>query len=159
MWPNTCVPSIIALATSASRASDRRLTLERVENFAAHYPRTLREWSRRLEARLTPAALGLGTSRIAPATSNASQNLEALDSPFAAKNEASHIGVSGPTASQVEKTLLFRLPTMYGNDQAAADDAALANFKAIKRKWQYMFAYSIAGYAKGHIGCRCLRYL
>ncbi|KAK0490444.1 cyclopropane-fatty-acyl-phospholipid synthase [Armillaria novae-zelandiae] len=49
MWPNSCLPSASALIQSASP----HFNLERVENHAAHYPRTLREWGRRLEKNLT----------------------------------------------------------------------------------------------------------
>ncbi|CAA7259579.1 unnamed protein product [Cyclocybe aegerita] len=53
MWPNSCLPSATALITAAQTSSQGRFTLEGVENHAAHYPRTLREWGRRLEANLT----------------------------------------------------------------------------------------------------------
>ncbi|KAJ7638374.1 cyclopropane-fatty-acyl-phospholipid synthase [Roridomyces roridus] len=53
MWPNSCLPSATALITAAHSASNGRFTLERVENHSAHYPRTLREWGRRLEKNLT----------------------------------------------------------------------------------------------------------
>ncbi|KAI0069241.1 cyclopropane-fatty-acyl-phospholipid synthase [Artomyces pyxidatus] len=53
MWPNSCLPSATVLITAAHDASQGRFTLDSVENHAAHYPRTLREWDRRLEANLT----------------------------------------------------------------------------------------------------------
>jgi cyclopropane-fatty-acyl-phospholipid synthase len=69
MWPNSCLPSATTLITAAHSASQGRFTLEGVENHAARkpfifhhlknpyhtpdYPRTLREWGRRLEANLT----------------------------------------------------------------------------------------------------------
>ncbi|PPQ68356.1 hypothetical protein CVT26_005919 [Gymnopilus dilepis] len=53
MWPNSCLPSATALITAAHTASQGRFTVEGVENHAAHYPRTLREWGRRLDANLT----------------------------------------------------------------------------------------------------------
>ncbi|KAF8659523.1 hypothetical protein AX16_001822 [Volvariella volvacea WC 439] len=53
MWPNSCLPSATALITAAQSASQGRFTLEGVENHAAHYPRTLREWGYRLDANLT----------------------------------------------------------------------------------------------------------
>jgi len=53
MWPNSCLPSATTLITAAHSASQGRFTLEGVENHAAHYPRTLREWGRRLEANMT----------------------------------------------------------------------------------------------------------
>ncbi|KAG7446008.1 putative cyclopropane fatty acid synthase [Guyanagaster necrorhizus] len=49
MWPNSCLPSASALIQAASPY----FNLEGVENHAAHYPRTLREWGRRLEKNLT----------------------------------------------------------------------------------------------------------
>lgn len=52
MWPNSCLPSATTLITAAQTASQGRFTLEGVENHAAHYPRTLREWGRRLDANL-----------------------------------------------------------------------------------------------------------
>ena len=70
MWPNSCLPSATALIMAAHTSSQGRFTLESVENHAARqyqhfichdtskllssdYPRTLREWGRRLEANLT----------------------------------------------------------------------------------------------------------
>lgn len=73
MWPNAHLPSATALVTAAQSASHGRFTLEGVENHAARklsalaaicvahliyvlfsdYPRTLREWGRRLEKNLT----------------------------------------------------------------------------------------------------------
>lgn len=75
MWPNSCLPSATALITAAQTASQGRFALEGVENHAAReysvltilptfikyscyyllpdYPRTLREWGRRLDANLT----------------------------------------------------------------------------------------------------------
>ncbi|KAG6830963.1 hypothetical protein H0H92_013675 [Tricholoma furcatifolium] len=53
MWPNSCLPSATALITAAQTGSCNRFTLEGVENHAAHYPRTLREWGRRLDRNLT----------------------------------------------------------------------------------------------------------
>ncbi|KAG6918496.1 hypothetical protein DXG01_013856 [Tephrocybe rancida] len=53
MWPNSCLPSATALITAAQVGSSNRFTLEGVENHAAHYPRTLREWGRRLDRNLS----------------------------------------------------------------------------------------------------------
>jgi cyclopropane-fatty-acyl-phospholipid synthase len=71
MWPNSSLPSATALITAAHASSQGRFTLQGVENHAARefrlrlpaapwsnasssdYPRTLREWGRRLEANLT----------------------------------------------------------------------------------------------------------
>lgn len=52
MWPNSCLPSATALIQAANSASAGRFTLEGVENHAAHYPRTLRTWGRRLNENL-----------------------------------------------------------------------------------------------------------
>lgn len=53
IWPNTSMPSATILITSMKASSQGRFTLEGVENHAAHYPRTLREWDRRFEANVT----------------------------------------------------------------------------------------------------------
>ncbi|KAI0052621.1 cyclopropane-fatty-acyl-phospholipid synthase [Auriscalpium vulgare] len=53
MWPNSCLPSPSVLITAAHEASQGRFKVDTVENHAAHYPRTLREWDRRLDATLT----------------------------------------------------------------------------------------------------------
>lgn len=52
MWPGACLPSATVLANAALTAAQGRFTLNRVENHAAHYPRTLRTWGRRLKANL-----------------------------------------------------------------------------------------------------------
>lgn len=57
MWPNSCLPSATALITAAHSGSQGRFTLESVENHAAHYPRTLREWGRRLDKNLSQATI------------------------------------------------------------------------------------------------------
>ncbi|THH30815.1 hypothetical protein EUX98_g3372 [Antrodiella citrinella] len=57
MWPNSCLPSATALVTAAQAASHGRFTLDGVENHAAHYPRTLRTWGRRLESNLKQEAM------------------------------------------------------------------------------------------------------
>ncbi|KIY73288.1 S-adenosyl-L-methionine-dependent methyltransferase [Cylindrobasidium torrendii FP15055 ss-10] len=49
MWPNSCLPSSGALI----KAATPYFNLESVENHSAHYPRTLREWGRRLDRNLT----------------------------------------------------------------------------------------------------------
>lgn len=73
MWPNSCLPSATALISAAQTGSQGRFNLDTVENHAARkssyepkpiplsnlmfvyldYPRTLREWGRRLESNLT----------------------------------------------------------------------------------------------------------
>lgn len=57
MWPNSALPSATTLINAAYTATHGRFTLESVENHSAHYPRTLREWGRRLEANLTQEAV------------------------------------------------------------------------------------------------------
>lgn len=123
MWPNSCLPSATALITAAHSASQGRFTLEGVENHAARtrhpflvpignscltrfsfrldYPRTLREWGRRLE-------------------SNLSQSVIAKEYP---------------------------------------DLSNYSNYTAFKRKWQYLFAYAGAGFAKGYITCHMLTFI
>ncbi|KAJ8595054.1 cyclopropane-fatty-acyl-phospholipid synthase [Rhizopogon salebrosus TDB-379] len=100
MWPNSCLPSATALITAANTGSEARFTLEGVENHAAHYPRTLREWGRRLDA-------------------NVRQDLIVKDYP----------GLKDKT-----------------------------EFDAFRRKWQYLFAYAGAGFAKGYITCHMLTF-
>ena len=53
MWPNGALPCTTALINAATKASNNRFSVQSVENHAAHYPRTLREWGRRLEANVT----------------------------------------------------------------------------------------------------------
>ncbi|THH02984.1 hypothetical protein EW145_g6630 [Phellinidium pouzarii] len=101
MWPNSCLPSATALITAAHSASQGRFTLEGVENHAAHYPRTLREWGRRLEANLT------------------------------------------------QEMLVKDFPALKSR----------AEFDAFKRKWQYLYAYAGAGFAKGYITCHMLTFI
>ncbi|TFK43114.1 cyclopropane-fatty-acyl-phospholipid synthase [Crucibulum laeve] len=101
MWPNSCLPSATALITAAQASSQGRFTLEGVENHAAHYPRTLREWGRRLEA-------------------NLSQDLIVKDYPALSER---------------------------------------ADYDAFKRKWQYLFEYAAAGFAKGYITCHMLTFI
>jgi len=119
MWPNSCLPSATALISAANSGSEGRFTLEGVENHAARtsilnydfspsldlsldtdYPRTLREWGRRLEA-------------------NVRQELIVKDYP------------------------------------ALID---FAEYETFKRKWQYLFAYAGAGFAKGYITCHMLTF-
>ncbi|KAH8829939.1 cyclopropane-fatty-acyl-phospholipid synthase [Flagelloscypha sp. PMI_526] len=101
MWPNSCLPSATAMITAASTGAQGRLTVQRVENHAAHYPRTLREWNRRLEANLT-------------------QELIAEDYPALKETQ---------------------------------------DYQAFKRKWEYLFAYAGAGFAKGYITCHMLTFI
>jgi cyclopropane-fatty-acyl-phospholipid synthase len=119
MWPNSCLPSATALITAANVGSQGRFTLEGVENHAARqslyfppvlscltinnpdYPRTLREWGRRLEA-------------------NTTQELVSKDYPGLRDR---------------------------------------SDYEAFKRKWQYLFAYAGAGFAKGYITCHMLTFI
>jgi cyclopropane-fatty-acyl-phospholipid synthase len=135
MWPNSCLPSATVLVNAAQQGSHGRLALEGVENHAAHYPRTLREWGRRLEARLTPSALGLS----------------AVDAPLPLEDKSARrhslatekAPLSSVSAVQRDATLLHTLPS------APSHDA----FDALKRKWQYLFEYAGAGFCKGYISC------
>lgn len=120
MWPNSCLPSATTLITAMNVGSQGRFTLEGVENHAAResnfydvaarilsltfppdYPRTLREWGRRLEANLT------------------------------------------------QDLLVKDYPTLSDN----------AEYAVFKRKWQYLFAYAGAGFAKGYITCHMLTFI
>lgn len=53
MWPNSALPCATTLMNAATKASRNRFTIQAVENHGGHYPRTLREWGRRLEANVT----------------------------------------------------------------------------------------------------------
>ncbi|KAF7330931.1 hypothetical protein MVEN_02432900 [Mycena venus] len=48
-WPHTIPPSATWLAHQFSSVLINRFSLESIEDFGMHYPRCLREWSRRLE--------------------------------------------------------------------------------------------------------------
>jgi cyclopropane-fatty-acyl-phospholipid synthase len=146
MWPNSCLPSATALITAVHRSSSGRFTLERVENHAAHYSRTLREWGRRLEARLTPATLGLDVV-ISEPTDQLPSKIAHVDALFTAGKGVKPAASLGPTTTQLEETLLRHLP-LHKSVAAALD------YQAIKRKWQYLFAYAAAGFTKGYITCK-----
>ncbi|KAG5651972.1 hypothetical protein H0H81_006746, partial [Sphagnurus paluster] len=49
-WPNAFCPSPTALCASAMDAVPGAFSLESVEDYGHHYPRTLREWGRRFQA-------------------------------------------------------------------------------------------------------------
>ncbi|KAL1937279.1 hypothetical protein VTO73DRAFT_13888 [Trametes versicolor] len=49
-WPNTHLPSPLSLANAAQEATPGKFVLHNLEDHGIHYPRTLREWGRRLEA-------------------------------------------------------------------------------------------------------------
>ena len=53
MWPNSALPCTTTLINAATKASRNRFSIQSVENHGGHYPRTLREWGRRLEANVT----------------------------------------------------------------------------------------------------------
>jgi cyclopropane-fatty-acyl-phospholipid synthase len=58
IFPGSCIPSITALSTAMSRASD--MTTVHLEDFGAHYARTLAIWNQNLERNWQEArALGL----------------------------------------------------------------------------------------------------
>ncbi|KAK1231381.1 hypothetical protein PQX77_005508 [Marasmius sp. AFHP31] len=54
MWPNSSLPSVSVLIDAAQKGGKGSFVLESVENHSAHYPRTLREWARRLDNNMTP---------------------------------------------------------------------------------------------------------
>lgn len=58
-WPNCFIPSASHMIATATQASSGRLTTHSAEDFSTNYPRTLREWKRRMEENWT--------SKIAPA--------------------------------------------------------------------------------------------
>jgi cyclopropane-fatty-acyl-phospholipid synthase len=53
MWPNSALPCTTALINAATKGSKNRFTVQFIENHGSHYPRTLREWGRRLESNVT----------------------------------------------------------------------------------------------------------
>jgi len=53
MWPNSALPCTTTLINAATKGSKNRFSVQFVENHGAHYPRTLREWGRRLESNVT----------------------------------------------------------------------------------------------------------
>jgi cyclopropane-fatty-acyl-phospholipid synthase len=53
MWPNSALPCATTLINAATKSSKNRFSVQVVENHGAHYPRTLREWGRRLEANVS----------------------------------------------------------------------------------------------------------
>ncbi|KAJ6511411.1 putative cyclopropane fatty acid synthase [Mycena vitilis] len=48
-WPNTHLPSATAIISAVQHAVPGKLVLFKCEDYGIHYPRTLREWGRRLE--------------------------------------------------------------------------------------------------------------
>ncbi|KAL0062203.1 hypothetical protein AAF712_010964 [Marasmius tenuissimus] len=54
MWPNSSLPSVSVLIDAAQKGGKGSFVLESMENHSAHYPRTLREWARRLDNNMTP---------------------------------------------------------------------------------------------------------
>ncbi|KAH9943933.1 CFS1-like protein [Amylocystis lapponica] len=56
-WPNAFCPCPTAFVNAAHQAVPGRLALETVEDFGAHYPRTLREWGRRFEQNWSTALI------------------------------------------------------------------------------------------------------
>ncbi|KAI0094169.1 CFS1-like protein [Irpex rosettiformis] len=53
-WPNTFCPSPTYLATVAAQSWPKKMALESIEDCSEHYPRTLREWARRLQSNWGP---------------------------------------------------------------------------------------------------------
>jgi len=63
IFPGSCIPSITALCSAMTRASDLRLV--HLEDIGAHYVRTLAEWRRNLRERWSEArALGFGEEHL-----------------------------------------------------------------------------------------------
>jgi cyclopropane-fatty-acyl-phospholipid synthase len=55
-WPNTFLPSATSLASEMQRLLPGKFVLSRLEDHGVHYPRTLREWGRRLDANFNKEA-------------------------------------------------------------------------------------------------------
>ncbi|KAI0347582.1 CFS1-like protein [Trametopsis cervina] len=53
-WPNAFLPSPTYLAAVADRTWRGKMALESIEDHTHHYPRTLREWGRRLQMHWVP---------------------------------------------------------------------------------------------------------
>lgn len=56
-WPNSFCPSATSFVMTAQTATRGKLALESVEDFGVHYPRTLREWGRRLQENWNPETI------------------------------------------------------------------------------------------------------
>lgn len=56
-WPNSFCPSATSFVKTAQTATHGKLALESVEDFGVHYPRTLREWGRRLQENWNPETI------------------------------------------------------------------------------------------------------
>ncbi|KZW02332.1 CFS1-like protein [Exidia glandulosa HHB12029] len=58
-WPNCFIPSATHMINTATQSTSGNLTMHSAEDFSTHYPRTLREWSRRMQenwaAKIAPA--------------------------------------------------------------------------------------------------------
>ncbi|KAI0731500.1 cyclopropane fatty acid synthase [Fomitopsis betulina] len=57
IWPNSALPSASVLVDAVCKATGGRLKLHTVENHSAHYPRTLRTWSRRFKSNVQQDAV------------------------------------------------------------------------------------------------------
>ncbi|KAI0293386.1 S-adenosyl-L-methionine-dependent methyltransferase, partial [Russula brevipes] len=57
IWPNANFVSPTVLISTMNAASQGRFAVENVENHAAHYARTLREWDKRFVTNVTPEVL------------------------------------------------------------------------------------------------------
>ncbi|KAF8495089.1 cyclopropane fatty acid synthase [Gautieria morchelliformis] len=99
-WPNTFLPSATSFLETVQRSTQGRFVVDSVEDHGPHYPRTLREWGRRLEA---------------------SWNSDLIDA------------------------VLKDQPTLKEGD----------NVNIFKRKWQYMYAYAEAGFARAYTSAYC----
>ncbi|PPQ92215.1 hypothetical protein CVT25_008989 [Psilocybe cyanescens] len=49
-WPNSFLPSATSFISTATSSTNGRLCLESTFDYGTHYPRTLRDWRRRLQA-------------------------------------------------------------------------------------------------------------
>ncbi|TCD61764.1 cfs1-like protein [Steccherinum ochraceum] len=56
-WPNCHLPSALSLANAVQNTLPGKFVLASLEDHGIHYPRTLREWDRRLEKNWTPALI------------------------------------------------------------------------------------------------------
>ncbi|KAJ7705764.1 S-adenosyl-L-methionine-dependent methyltransferase [Mycena olivaceomarginata] len=57
-WPHTILPSALSLAKYFCAVPKGRFCIDSIEDFGIHYPRCLREWSRRLDENWTPDLIG-----------------------------------------------------------------------------------------------------
>ncbi|GJJ06048.1 hypothetical protein Clacol_000236 [Clathrus columnatus] len=56
-WPNSFIPSVSGLISLATTATKANLIIDSVTEYGLHYPRTLREWGRRLQKNWNPEVI------------------------------------------------------------------------------------------------------